>query len=567
MNKKIVLPIIAILLVFVIILSYSIMNREAVVPTDQVTTGDATLTPTITSPAVTQAPTVTPTLTTIPDEQTSLYPAFKNINNKKLYGYINGSGAFVIQPEYDNAYDFNDGVAVVVEDTRYKIIDTSGAVIFENDYIIHSFCNEAALFESYQDNKILCGYVDTKGQVIVAPQYIIADDFGEDGQAFVSTAVGEFALIDKTGTIIESYQIDKKDDYIYDIDDGFILYNASGSNKMGVVTVKGVNVFEPIYSGISYLGKGLFAMKDPKLESYEAPDAPAAIFNQEGKQITDYTLYDVSTFKGDYFSATDSTSTFFVGIDGKEVTTLPKYEGRGSLTLEEDMVKAELDNDLLYSNKNGATFWKSDTTIALSSGITVNKIKYKPLRTTLVYYPQVVGFADVSIQDKVNSKLKDIFTEARAKLTPEDMLSVQDDFQAELINNLLIINMTGYDYYAGAAHGMPLRNYYFIDVVTGDFYELSDLFKVDIDYKTKLNELITADIAKQSETEGSMFFPDSFVGISDLQPFFLTKDTLTIYFYPYDIAPYAAGFPEFTIPLADISDYLDTNGAFWSSFH
>jgi hypothetical protein len=40
-----------------------------------------------------------------------------------------------------------------------------------------------------------------------------------------------------------------------------------------------------------------------------------------------------------------------------------------------------------------------------------------------------------------------------------------------------------------------------------------------------------------------------------------------IYFYPYEIAAYAAGFPEFEIPFEDLTDYIDTEGAFWKSFH
>jgi hypothetical protein len=84
---------------------------------------------------------------------------------------------------------------------------------------------------------------------------------------------------------------------------------------------------------------------------------------------------------------------------------------------------------------------------------------------------------------------------------------------------------------------------------------------------TKINELITADIKFQTESEDSMFFPESFLGIKENQYFILEEDALTIYFYPYDIAAYAAGFPEFLIPFDDISEYLDKDGVFWSSFH
>jgi hypothetical protein len=51
------------------------------------------------------------------------------------------------------------------------------------------------------------------------------------------------------------------------------------------------------------------------------------------------------------------------------------------------------------------------------------------------------------------------------------------------------------------------------------------------------------------------------------QPFFISDGELNIYFEPYEIAPYAAGFPTFAIPFHDISSIIDHDGDFWRSFH
>lgn len=45
------------------------------------------------------------------------------------------------------------------------------------------------------------------------------------------------------------------------------------------------------------------------------------------------------------------------------------------------------------------------------------------------------------------------------------------------------------------------------------------------------------------------------------------EDKLAIYFEPYEIAAYAAGFPTFYIPYDEMIDIIDTEGEFWKSFH
>jgi hypothetical protein len=173
---------------------------------------------------------------------------------------------------------------------------------------------------------------------------------------------------------------------------------------------------------------------------------------------------------------------------------------------------------------------------------------------------------DADVQKQINEQLETIFIESRANITKEDALTVSDSFSASLRNNLLIISMSGYDYYAGAAHGMPLQNYYFVDITTGKFYELKDLFKKGSDYKTPINEIISEKMKEDIATGNSMFFEEMFNGISDAQYFYLTEDGVTIYFYPYDIAAYAAGFPEFTVTFDQLKEVIDKDGDFWKAF-
>lgn len=47
------------------------------------------------------------------------------------FGFIGHDGTVAIPPMYDEAYDFQNGKAIVVRDGRYLEIDSSGAILRE----------------------------------------------------------------------------------------------------------------------------------------------------------------------------------------------------------------------------------------------------------------------------------------------------------------------------------------------------------------------------------------------------------------------------------------------------
>src|SRR5690606_30976791 len=105
-------------------------------------------------------------------------------------------------------------------------------------------------------------------------------------------------------------------------------------------------------------------------------------------------------------------------------------------------------------------------------------------------------------------------------------------------NQLLVIELNGYHYPLGAAHGMPSMVYAHINLKTGQFYVLADLFKPQSDYVKMLSRIIGLQI--KNDPQYSYVFPDSYKGIKPNQPFFVTEEALHIYFEPYEIGPYAA---------------------------
>jgi hypothetical protein len=131
--------------------------------------------------------------------------------------------------------------------------------------------------------------------------------------------------------------------------------------------------------------------------------------------------------------------------------------------------------------------------------------------------------------------------------------------------DLLVIEISGYNYPFGAAHGMPVKKYAHIDLKNGGIYHLNDLFKPGSQYVKIISEIIGNQI-HHSETYSDVF-PGGYKGIQADQPFFIGKNSLNLYFAPYEIAPFAAGFPTFSIAFGEIISIIDQSGSFWRSFH
>ena len=131
--------------------------------------------------------------------------------------------------------------------------------------------------------------------------------------------------------------------------------------------------------------------------------------------------------------------------------------------------------------------------------------------------------------------------------------------------NFLTLNIMGYYYPLGAAHGMPSMKTPSINLVTGKFYTLGDLFMGGVYWTHELNKIIEKII--DTDPEYSYIFKGAFKGISMTQDFYIDSDNLYIYFPPYEIGPYSAGFVTFKIPFSQINNMINKNGDFYKSFH
>lgn len=129
------------------------------------------------------------------------------------------------------------------------------------------------------------------------------------------------------------------------------------------------------------------------------------------------------------------------------------------------------------------------------------------------------------------------------------------DYNTQHTDNNFLSFYINYYQYTGGAHGMTFKTAYNYDLRTGKKVFLDELFERRFDYKSiiikKINEKIAA--------EPDLYFIESLDNIERDVDYYVTRDSLVVYFQLYDIAPYYVGFPSFEIPLIELSDGLILN--------
>ena len=117
-----------------------------------------------------------------------------------LYGYVDPTGAYQIEPRFTEARPFVDGLAIVSEGYGYIYIDTSGEIAISGGFEeANEFCDDLAAVKSWG----AWGYIDRSGNFAIQPIYDMVYSFS-DGIAFVLDLDGEggYSLIDTDGNYI-----------------------------------------------------------------------------------------------------------------------------------------------------------------------------------------------------------------------------------------------------------------------------------------------------------------------------------------------------------------------------
>lgn len=177
-----------------------------------------------------------------------------------------------------------------------------------------------------------------------------------------------------------------------------------------------------------------------------------------------------------------------------------------------------------------------------------------------IHCPEISGMLDVDFQQELNdsvySDLKAIADDTEQTSsddpTPESNYYVNSKFTVHR-NDGIFLSISEYiEFYDGGATDSTILK--FINIrndESGKRLAIVDLFEDGADYMSVINETISGMISANPEMSDF-----TFTEIREDQGFYLTDSALVIAFQNYDIAPGVYGPQEFSIPLADLSDYL-----------
>ena len=255
------------------------------------------------------------------------------------YGYIDKDLHFVIPMQYDNAEDFQNGRARVKRGDSWMFIDKTGeeTPIQPSDFseryqqicdFSEGLCRVSTLRLSFMDLAYQSdyeeiagtwGYVDERGNEVIAPQYIYANDFS-GGIAIVCK--GKWTIdkkwdnkynkgrywteeelwggIDRNGNEVIPCKFDEIK-FFWDTD-GVYMAHFGGwkEGKWGVIDNHGNWLVEPIFEDIDYeYHDGLFAFYPE--DKWSGDDVPLGIYDLKQKRVLfEPQFYDVSFRDDDY---------------------------------------------------------------------------------------------------------------------------------------------------------------------------------------------------------------------------------------------------------------------------
>ena len=121
----------------------------------------------------------------------------------------------------------------------------------------------------------------------------------------------------------------------------------------------------------------------------------------------------------------------------------------------------------------------------------------------------------------------------------------------------------GYDYYSGAAHGIPYEIFRLYDRETGEVLYLDDILASS---EEELNVIVTRKFEERYKkdeiweerfdyiSENAGFLEDHHLKAGD---YYLTEEGLVYYFGVYEVASYAEGMPEILIPYDELKWKID----------
>ena len=203
------------------------------------------------------------------------------------WGYIDESGRIVVEPKYESASHFSNGLAAVKTDGKWGYIDPKGKVVIDPRFSSCSSFSEGLAAVSLDDGRTSYGFIDKRGKFVLQPRFWSAGSF-----------VGGMAPVQTRGAA------------------GF---------RYGYIGKNGKYIIQPMYkSAGAFDGKG---------RALVSRDGRSFYIDKNGKEDSDY--YPVKVFLGGWWEVPEGTDkvtpdsrwNFSEGL--ARVRVMPKGKGVG----------------------------------------------------------------------------------------------------------------------------------------------------------------------------------------------------------------------------------------------
>lgn len=163
------------------------------------------------------------------------------------YGFVNAKGQLVISNQHATATDFSDGFAVVSDNGSMGVIDKRGNTVVPMAYDSVAIAG-GNVFGYYMQNK--CGFIARDAFQITPPIFLDCGCF-DNGSAIVRDKDG-FGLVDKSGkSLIQGYE------RIHSIGNG--RYSVLNDGGFAMYDLKGNALTKHVFDGFGVCSEGLFA--------------------------------------------------------------------------------------------------------------------------------------------------------------------------------------------------------------------------------------------------------------------------------------------------------------------
>ena len=263
------------------------------------------------------------------DFAAAFHEGLARIGMDNKVGFVDKSGKFVINPSFDDAGDFLEGLAVI---------------------------------QNHVDNNERDGFINTEGKVIVEPQFLLAENFS-NGLAIVVNTEGNAGYINKTGEMIIKPSYSSAT--MFSDEHALVMNN----NEWCIVSTTGKLKALGYYDAVNNYNGGLIGVKKDRKWGY---------INEAGDKVIELQYDDASTFYDKGFATVLSGGKYGI-IDKKgKYLVAPKYndifndiEGVGlsdkskHFAVVSDYVNVEEIADRFVGNGNEGSFRKinSETTL------------------------------------------------------------------------------------------------------------------------------------------------------------------------------------------------------------